>query len=160
VQTLRRCAIPYARYANASVYAGVYTACTAVASAAQARIQSLSIMLSTPLHQNYCFLHKTQACKSGRYDRFWAAHLRTCPNFPPQAQDLLNRIFVEDPTRRASFKEILEHPWLQGEKWATADMHVSTVIHYILLVVQWTIFKTCMQALQQTAEFCSQDNSC
>jgi serine/threonine protein kinase len=98
--------------------------------------------------ENNCFLHKTQACKSGRYDRFWAAHLRTCPNFPPQAQDLLNRIFVEDPTRRASFKEILEHPWLQGEKWATADMHVSTVIHYILLVVQCTIFKTCMQALQ------------
>lgn len=27
-----------------------------------------------------------KAVSTGRYDRFWAAHLRGCPDFPPQAQ--------------------------------------------------------------------------
>mmetsp|Transcript_14154 Transcript_14154/g.20920 ORF Transcript_14154/g.20920 Transcript_14154/m.20920 type:complete len:502 (-) Transcript_14154:65-1570(-) len=54
------------------------------------------------------------ACRHGRYDRFWAAHLRTSPNFPVLAQDLINQIFVEDPKQRLSFEQIKKHPWLNG----------------------------------------------
>jgi serine/threonine protein kinase len=55
------------------------------------------------------------ACRCGRYDRFWAAHLRTCPEFPALAQDLLNKIFVDDPTKRLSFEQIKLHPWMKSD---------------------------------------------
>jgi len=54
------------------------------------------------------------AVSLGRHDRFWAAHLRTCPTFPPAARELLNKIFVADPTSRASISEIFEDEWMQG----------------------------------------------
>ncbi|CAM9642585.1 unnamed protein product [Laminaria digitata] len=56
-----------------------------------------------------------RAVSSGRHDRFWAAHLRGCPDFPPLAQDFLNRIFVADPARRATLDELKSHPWLAGD---------------------------------------------
>jgi serine/threonine protein kinase len=63
------------------------------------------------------------ACRCGRYDRFWAAHLRTCPEFPPLAQDLLNKIFVEDPNKRISFEQIKLHPWMKSN-----DIWSNTVL--------------------------------
>ncbi|KAG5184217.1 Serine/threonine protein kinase [Tribonema minus] len=66
------------------------------------------------------------ACRCGRYDRFWAAHLRTCPDFPTLAQDLLNKIFVEDPTKRPTFEQIREHPWLkEGPVWEPAQLEME-----------------------------------
>jgi serine/threonine protein kinase len=55
-----------------------------------------------------------RACAAGRHDKFWMAHLRTCPKFPPQAQELLNGIFTVDPSKRVSIDEIWEYPWMQG----------------------------------------------
>jgi serine/threonine protein kinase len=54
-----------------------------------------------------------RACNAGRHDKFWMAHLRTCPNFPPLAQELLNGIFTVDPAKRISIDEIWEYPWMQ-----------------------------------------------
>ena len=54
------------------------------------------------------------ACFLNRHDRFWAAHLRTCPQFPAEAQQLLNKIFVADPSQRASIDEIFAEEWMQG----------------------------------------------
>jgi serine/threonine protein kinase len=54
------------------------------------------------------------ACFLKRHDRFWAAHLRTCPQFPPEAQQLLNKIFVADPEDRASIEDIFAEEWMQG----------------------------------------------
>ncbi|CAM9347030.1 unnamed protein product [Pylaiella littoralis] len=56
-----------------------------------------------------------RAVSSGRHDRFWAAHLRGCPDFPPLAQAFLNRIFVADPTQRATLEALKSHEWLAGE---------------------------------------------
>lgn len=121
-----------------------------------------------------------RAVSSGRHDRFWAAHLRGCPDFPllaqvfyfsvaaeaqraswggfcfwvlslyimdgtapdilhvlpqrvfaclikrrhseaqricsnPLSQAFLNRIFVADPTQRATLEELKSHPWLAGD---------------------------------------------
>ncbi|CAB1099358.1 unnamed protein product [Ectocarpus sp. CCAP 1310/34] len=55
-----------------------------------------------------------RAVSSGRHDRFWAAHLRGCPDFPPLAQAFLNRIFVADPLQRATLEELKSHEWLAG----------------------------------------------
>jgi len=55
-----------------------------------------------------------RACAAGRHDRFWMAHLRTCPDFPPECQALLNTLFVVDPVKRSSLAEVWEHPWVQG----------------------------------------------
>jgi serine/threonine protein kinase len=54
------------------------------------------------------------AVSLGRHDRFWAAHLRSCPTFPVAAQTLLNRIFVADPELRATLDDVLQDPWMQG----------------------------------------------
>lgn len=56
------------------------------------------------------------ACSLARYDRFWAAHLRGAQHMANclDAQDLLNRIFVPNPKRRMTLKDILGHPWMQG----------------------------------------------
>eukprot|EP00752_Nemacystus_decipiens_P017568 g15743.t1 len=56
-----------------------------------------------------------RAVSSGRHDRFWAAHLRGCPDFPPLAQAFLNRIFVADPAQRATLEELKSHAWLAGD---------------------------------------------
>ncbi|CAM9752335.1 unnamed protein product, partial [Sphacelaria rigidula] len=56
-----------------------------------------------------------RAVSSGRHDRFWAAHLRGCPQFPPLAQAFLNRIFVADPAQRATLEELKSHAWLAGD---------------------------------------------
>lgn len=56
-----------------------------------------------------------RAVSSGRHDRFWAAHLRGCPDFPPLAQAFLNRIFVADPAQRATLEELKSHEWLAGD---------------------------------------------
>jgi len=54
------------------------------------------------------------AVRQGRYDRFWAAHLRTAKDFPKMAQEFLNNIFVASPENRATIDELWEHPWMQG----------------------------------------------
>ncbi|CAM9149551.1 unnamed protein product [Chrysoparadoxa australica] len=54
------------------------------------------------------------AVSNGRYDRFWAAHLRACPNFPLAAQDLLNQMFTVNPSQRPSIPQLMEHPWVRG----------------------------------------------
>ncbi|CAM9672933.1 unnamed protein product [Hapterophycus canaliculatus] len=56
-----------------------------------------------------------RAVSSGRHDRFWAAHLRGCPDFPPLAQAFLDRIFVADPAQRATLEELKSHEWLAGD---------------------------------------------
>ncbi|CAM9201740.1 unnamed protein product [Phaeothamnion confervicola] len=58
-----------------------------------------------------------KAVSTHRHDRFWAAHLRGCPNFPAGAQAFLNKIFIADPAHRGSIEELRAHPWLAGETW-------------------------------------------
>lgn len=38
-----------------------------------------------------------KAVSSNRHDRFWAAHLRGCPHFPPQAQASFCPSIIEYP---------------------------------------------------------------
>eukprot|EP00904_Undaria_pinnatifida_P011192 jgi/Undpi1/7202/HiC_scaffold_22.g09676.m1 len=64
-----------------------------------------------------------RAVSSGRHDRFWAAHLRGCPDFPPLAQEFLNRIFVADPAQRATLNELKSHPWLAGDILPPRALH-------------------------------------
>lgn len=59
-------------------------------------------------------LTRYRACAASRHDAFWKAHLRTAPEFPPLCQEFLNRIFVVDPSKRASVDELWDHEWLQG----------------------------------------------
>lgn len=56
------------------------------------------------------------ACMLARYDRFWAAHLRSASHMSnsPLAQDLLNKIFVPNPEHRISLHNILRHEWMSG----------------------------------------------
>jgi len=55
------------------------------------------------------------AVNRGAYDRFWAAHLRSAPHFPPEAMEFLNRVFVTDPEQRITIEEIKAHPWFNGD---------------------------------------------
>jgi len=55
------------------------------------------------------------AVSLGRYDRFWAAHLRSCPHFPQAAQELMNRIFTADASQRATVADVLADPWMRAE---------------------------------------------
>mmetsp|Transcript_29749 Transcript_29749/g.35091 ORF Transcript_29749/g.35091 Transcript_29749/m.35091 type:complete len:531 (+) Transcript_29749:64-1656(+) len=64
-----------------------------------------------------------RACAAGRHDKFWMAHLRTCPKFPPQAQELLNGIFTVDPNKRLTIDEIWEYPWMQGPVLNDVQLH-------------------------------------
>jgi serine/threonine protein kinase len=63
------------------------------------------------------------AISLGRHDRFWAAHLRTCPHFPEAAQTLLNRVFVAEPTSRASIEDILQDPWMTADKMSNEELY-------------------------------------
>jgi serine/threonine protein kinase len=49
-----------------------------------------------------------------QYRHFWKAHLRNA-RVSEAAQDLMNKIFVVDPTKRASLKAISEHPWVRDK---------------------------------------------
>jgi len=51
----------------------------------------------------------------GNYDRFWQAHLRSCPEFPREAQNFLNKIFVADSRNRFTINDIKNDPWFQKE---------------------------------------------
>lgn len=55
------------------------------------------------------------AVNRGAYDRFWAAHLRSAPHFPPAAMEFLNRVFVADPEQRITIDEIKQDAWFTGE---------------------------------------------
>lgn len=66
-----------------------------------------------------------KAIKSGRYDRFWWAHMRTCPDFPPLAQDLLNGMFRVNPQHRPTFEQVAKHPWLDGEVWSHTQLEAE-----------------------------------
>lgn len=63
-----------------------------------------------------------RACAANRHDRFWMAHLRTCPHFPPACQEFLNLIFVVDPSKRAGVDDLWEHPWLQGPTYSAEEL--------------------------------------
>uniref|UniRef100_A0A7S2UW55 non-specific serine/threonine protein kinase n=1 Tax=Fibrocapsa japonica TaxID=94617 RepID=A0A7S2UW55_9STRA len=49
-----------------------------------------------------------------RHERFWQAHLRTTPNFPPEAQSFLNTIFTASPDDRTTIEGMKSHPWMSG----------------------------------------------
>jgi len=54
------------------------------------------------------------AIRNSRHDKFWMAHLRSAPNFPKLAQELLNTIFVANSDSRTTLDALWQHPWLQG----------------------------------------------
>jgi len=55
-----------------------------------------------------------KAINAGNYERFWKAHLRNVPAFPPAAQAFLNKLFVADPDARADVPSLLAEAWLAG----------------------------------------------
>jgi len=52
--------------------------------------------------------------EKSQYKYFWKAHLRSA-KISELAQDLMNKIFVAEPTGRLSLEAILDHPWLKGK---------------------------------------------
>jgi len=62
------------------------------------------------------------AVKQNRHDRFWAAHLRTNPDVPPEFQAFINTIFVADPEQRTTLEAMKSHEWMQGETLSPADL--------------------------------------
>jgi len=52
--------------------------------------------------------------EKSQYKYFWKAHLRSA-KISDLAQDLMNKIFVAEPTGRLSLEAILDHPWLKGK---------------------------------------------
>lgn len=75
----------------------------------------------------------------GRYDRFWAAHLRSGPHMANNltAQDLFNRMFVPDPAARLTLKELVAHHWVtqsdscdSREIAAAMDSRRQSVVEY------------------------------
>ena len=49
----------------------------------------------------------------------------TLPEFlSPQAQDMIDRIFQTDPTKRITVEEIRQHPWYAMHKPETLSFHV------------------------------------
>jgi len=59
-----------------------------------------------------------------QYEYFWKAHLRNA-KVPELAQDLMNKIFVADPTKRISLVEMAEHPWLKGKALSAAAIRAD-----------------------------------
>merc|ERR1712159_319433 len=52
--------------------------------------------------------------EKSQHNYFWKAHLRSA-KISELAQDLMNKIFVAEPTGRLSLEAILDHPWLKGK---------------------------------------------
>lgn len=50
--------------------------------------------------------------QNSQYTHFWNAHLRNA-RVSEAAMDLMNKIFVADPERRATLDQIKEHPWVK-----------------------------------------------
>lgn len=53
---------------------------------------------------------------------FWKAHMRTCPDFPTGAMELLNKIFFVDPEKRITIDEIRKNIWFNGETLTPSAM--------------------------------------
>jgi len=78
------------------------------------------------------------ACSLNRYDRFWAAHLRSAAHMEKcvEAQDFLNKIFVPNPKRRMTIDEMQQHTWFNGPTLDAAAL--KEVMHERFLKIQST----------------------
>jgi len=57
------------------------------------------------------------ACRLNRHGDFWAAHQRPpCPRVNAAPQDFITRIFQVDPSRRATFRELVHDPWIADQR--------------------------------------------
>lgn len=95
---------------------------------AKADIWSSGVVLFIMVAGNPPFQQATRsdwwfnAVSQGRHDKFWQAHLRSAPDFPKEAQEFLNRIFVADPEQRATIDELWSHPWMQGPTLQSGEL--------------------------------------
>ncbi len=54
-----------------------------------------------------------RAIYCNRFDRFWQAHERLKPGmFDAESKDLLSKLLIPDPDKRATVAEALQHPWV------------------------------------------------
>eukprot|EP00639_Heterosigma_akashiwo_P018766 CAMPEP_0206400714 /NCGR_PEP_ID=MMETSP0294-20121207/25736_1 /ASSEMBLY_ACC=CAM_ASM_000327 /TAXON_ID=39354 /ORGANISM="Heterosigma akashiwo, Strain CCMP2393" /LENGTH=321 /DNA_ID=CAMNT_0053857071 /DNA_START=36 /DNA_END=1001 /DNA_ORIENTATION=- len=66
-----------------------------------------------------------QAISRKRFDRFWAAHLRSSPVLSEAAMDFLSSILQACPSDRASISEMREHAWLRNEDFLLDEEQVA-----------------------------------
>ena len=46
----------------------------------------------------------------------------------------MNKIFVAEPTKRASLTAILEHPWLKGETFSYVNTPLSPIYYSLVFL--------------------------
>jgi len=61
---------------------------------------------------------------TNKHALFWKAHERSAA-FSDAAEDLMNRILCEDPSKRIKISEIMEHDWYNGQVLSNEDLYTD-----------------------------------
>ncbi|TFJ82427.1 hypothetical protein NSK_006253 [Nannochloropsis salina CCMP1776] len=59
------------------------------------------------------------------WERFWKAHLKYAPHFPPAAQTFLSSLFQPIPSRRPNTEQVLHSEWLAGPCLTPDQLHAE-----------------------------------